>query len=111
MNIAKREAQIIKIESQSRYPQINEALHSLMGTVLSVSAIHRMTVQAQQYMDAHRNGAITNSAPILMVDGVWVSNKADEIGAFPNEESCLTLFFLVLQRDHAKHNRFNNHGE
>jgi len=33
--------------------------------------------------------------------------KADEIGAFPNETSCLTIFFLVMQRDHAKHNRFS----
>jgi transposase-like protein len=33
-------------------------------------------------------------------------NKADEIGAFPNENSCLTLFFLVFQREHAKHDRF-----
>lgn len=32
-------------------------------------------------------------------------NKADEIGAFPNESSCLILFFLVMQREHAKHNR------
>lgn len=32
-------------------------------------------------------------------------NKADEIGAFPNETSCLTLFFLVMVRDHAKHDR------
>lgn len=32
-------------------------------------------------------------------------NKADEIGAFPNENSCLTLFFLVMQREHAKHGR------
>lgn len=31
--------------------------------------------------------------------------KADEIGAFPNEDSCLTLFFLVMQREHAKHDR------
>jgi transposase-like protein len=31
--------------------------------------------------------------------------KADEIGAFPNEDSCLTLFFLVVQLDHAKHDR------
>jgi len=31
--------------------------------------------------------------------------KADEIGAFPNETSCLTVFFLVVQRDHAKHGR------
>jgi len=32
-------------------------------------------------------------------------NKADEIGAFPNESSCLTLFFLVMLREHAKHDR------
>ena len=33
--------------------------------------------------------------------------KSDEIGAFPNETSCLTVFFLVVQRDHAKHDRNN----
>ena len=32
--------------------------------------------------------------------------KSDEIGVFPNETSCLTVFWLVVQRDHAKHNRF-----
>jgi transposase-like protein len=32
-------------------------------------------------------------------------NRADEIGAFPNETSCLTLFSLVMVRDHAKHDR------
>jgi transposase-like protein len=31
--------------------------------------------------------------------------KSDEIGAFPNETSCLTVFFLVIERDHTKHNR------
>lgn len=31
--------------------------------------------------------------------------KSDEIGAFPNEESCLTLFFMVMQLEHAKHDR------
>jgi len=35
-------------------------------------------------------------------------NKSDEIGAFPNEDSCLTIFFLVLQRDHAKHDRIKS---
>ena len=34
--------------------------------------------------------------------------KTDEIGAFPNESSCLTLFFLVIQRDHAKHDRIKS---
>lgn len=33
--------------------------------------------------------------------------KSDEIGAFPNETSCLTLFHLVMLRDHAKHDRFS----
>lgn len=31
--------------------------------------------------------------------------KSDEVGAFPNEQSCLTLFFMVLQLEHAKHDR------
>lgn len=31
--------------------------------------------------------------------------KADDIGAFPNETSCLTLFLLVTNFDHAKHDR------
>lgn len=38
-------------------------------------------------------------------------NKADEIGAFPNEESCLAIFFLVSRREHAKHDRLKNRGE
>lgn len=32
-------------------------------------------------------------------------NKSDEIGAFPNETSCLTVFHLVMVREHAKHDR------
>jgi len=34
-------------------------------------------------------------------------NKADEIGAFPNEDSCLTVFHLVMVREHAKHKRID----
>jgi putative transposase len=33
--------------------------------------------------------------------------KSDEIGAFPNELTCLTLFHLIVTRDHAKHDRGN----
>lgn len=32
-------------------------------------------------------------------------NKADEIGAFPNEDSCLSVFHLVMVREHTKHDR------
>jgi transposase-like protein len=31
--------------------------------------------------------------------------KSDEIGAFPNKTSCLTIFWLVVERDRAKHDR------
>jgi len=31
--------------------------------------------------------------------------KSDEIGSFPNETSCLIVFWLVVERDHAKHDR------
>ena len=31
--------------------------------------------------------------------------KADEIGAFPNDMSCLVVFHLIVIRDDAKHNR------
>jgi len=31
--------------------------------------------------------------------------KSDEIGAFPNELSCLVVFHLIVTRDHAKHDR------
>ncbi len=31
--------------------------------------------------------------------------KSDEIGAFPNELSCLVVFHLIVIRDDAKHDR------
>ena len=31
--------------------------------------------------------------------------KSDEIGSFPNEPSCLTVFYLVMIRNHTKHQR------
>lgn len=34
-------------------------------------------------------------------------NKADEIGSFPNEDSCLAVFHLVMVREQAKHNRLD----
>ena len=33
--------------------------------------------------------------------------KADEIGAFPNEDNRSTIFYLVMVREHAKHDRAN----
>ncbi|NEQ47477.1 MAG: hypothetical protein F6K00_29620 [Leptolyngbya sp. SIOISBB] len=50
----------------------------------------------------HRSMRTTNALERFFRD---FRAKADEIGAFPNEQSCLTLFFLVKQLEHAKHNR------
>jgi len=51
---------------------LQEALYPLLGSVLSVSAINRVTLQAQERMDAHRQSKIVQTPPILIVDGVWV---------------------------------------
>lgn len=33
--------------------------------------------------------------------------RADEMGSFPNEQTALTIFHIVMARDQAKHNRYN----
>jgi putative transposase len=50
----------------------------------------------------HRHVRTTNHLERLFRE---FRTKSDEIGAFPHETSCLTVFFLVVERDHAKHNR------
>lgn len=49
-----------------------EALYHLLGNVLSVSAINRVTIEAQTHMDSHRQANLVKTPPILIVDGVWV---------------------------------------
>ena len=51
---------------------LQEALYHLLGSVLSVSAINRVTIAAQQHMDSHRQAKLVTTPPILIVDGVWV---------------------------------------
>jgi putative transposase len=50
----------------------------------------------------HRHVRTTNHLERLFRE---FRTKSDEIGAFPHETSCLTVFFLVVERDHAKHDR------
>jgi putative transposase len=50
----------------------------------------------------HRHIRTTNHLERLFRE---FRTKSDEIGAFPHETSCLTVFFLVIDRDHAKHDR------
>jgi transposase-like protein len=51
---------------------LQEALYHLLGSVLSVSAINRVTIEAQIHMDSHRQANLVKTPPILIVDGVWV---------------------------------------
>lgn len=50
----------------------------------------------------HRHIRTTNHLERLFRE---FRTKSDEMGAFPHETSCLTVFFLVIERDHAKHDR------
>jgi transposase-like protein len=52
--------------------------------------------------DLHHHIRTTNHLERLFRE---FRTKSDEIGAFPNETSCLTVFCLVVERDHAKHHR------
>src|SRR6266542_28978 len=50
---------------------LQEALYVLFGHVLSREAINRVTRAAQSPMEAWRSSRITDTPPILIVDGVW----------------------------------------
>jgi transposase-like protein len=50
---------------------LQEALYVLFGHVLSREAVNRVTRAAQSPMDTWRTQAITDTPPVLIVDGVW----------------------------------------
>ena len=52
---------------------LQEALYPLLDSVLSLSAVNRVTLQAQQWMEQQRQQPIEQTPPILIVDGVWVT--------------------------------------
>src|SRR6266496_3322559 len=51
---------------------LQEALYLVFGHVLSREAVNRVTVAAQSPMQRWRERPITDTPPILIVDGVWV---------------------------------------
>jgi len=50
----------------------------------------------------HRHVHTTNHLERLFRE---FRTKSNEIGAFPHETSCLTVFLLIVEQDHAKHDR------
>jgi putative transposase len=51
---------------------LQEALYLVFGHVLSREAVNRVTIAAQSPMQVWRTRPITDTPPILIVDGVWV---------------------------------------
>lgn len=51
---------------------LQEALYLVFGHVLSREAVNRVTIAAQSPMEAWRQQPISDTPPILIVDGVWV---------------------------------------
>jgi transposase-like protein len=51
---------------------LQEACYFLLGAVISRGAINRITLQVQARIDEQRLAPITETPPILIVDGVWV---------------------------------------
>ena len=88
---------------------LQEALYGILGNVLSLSAINRITLQAQQHMAQHRNAAIEKTPPILIVDGVWVSiqyasqqwweDQAGHIRKLRQAQDCVILVAMALWPD------------
>jgi transposase-like protein len=50
---------------------LQEALYVLFGHVLSREAVNRVTIAAQSPLESWRTRRITDTPPILIVDGVW----------------------------------------
>jgi putative transposase len=50
---------------------LQEALYVLVGQVLSRAAVNRLTLAARSPMQAWRSRLISDTPPILIVDGVW----------------------------------------
>lgn len=95
-------------------PSRKEALLNLSAFVdkwqaLEPKAVHTFQYGSQRTFEFYRFSPALH--PLIRTTNLLerffreFRTKSDEIGAFPNENSCLTLFFLVLQREHAKHNR------
>ena len=101
------------IYEAASYAQAQDQLHAFVEKwqPLEPKAVHAFQWGIQHTFtfydfgkELHRHIRTTNHLERFFRE---FRTKADEIGAFPNEVSCLTLFFWVMLRDHAKHDRLS----
>ncbi len=82
---------------------LQEALYFLLGNVLSRTAVNQVTLQVQARMETQQQAPITNTPPILIVDGVWVEVqytldkfKIDKAGHQGQQQQAQDRVILVL---------------
>jgi len=85
------------------------ALYAQLGTVLSPTAINRVTLAVQQQYEAARQAAIVQTPPVLIVDGVyvtimyptgeWVEDAAGHLRAVQRAEERVILAALAVWED------------
>lgn len=101
------------IYEAASYDQAQDQLHTFVKKwqLLEPNAVHAFQWGIQHTFtfydfgkELHRHIRTTNHLERFFRE---FRTKSDEIGAFPNEDSCLTLFFWVMLRDHAKHDRLS----
>jgi transposase-like protein len=69
------------------------ALYFLLGSILSTTAINRVTLKIQKQLDQERLRKIAQTPVVLIVDGVWVSVQYD------------LAEFKIDQAGHRRHQR------
>ncbi len=75
---------------------LEEGLYVLFGHVLSHGALTRITHAAQSPLQAWRTRPITDTPPVLIIDGVWVSIQ------YPTDETWIDRSGHRRQRVHAQ---------
>jgi len=66
---------------------LQEALYSILGKVLSVSAVNQITLNVKKQLESRRQVPLTRIPKMIFVDGVWVEIQYTMDGEFKEDES------------------------
>ncbi len=108
--------QQLKTEAYAIYAALSKSAAPAQLTVfcdkwqaLEPKAVHAFQWGSQRTFTFYAFDKVLH--PLMRTTNAWerffreFRAKADEIGAFPNETGCLTVFLLVVTFDQAKHDR------
>ena len=66
---------------------LQEALYLILGKVLSVSAVNKITLNVQKQLESKRQVPLVRIPKMILVDGVWVEIQYTMAGEFKEDES------------------------